>query len=178
MDEHALGLAVRIPMHATDDDLLAIAADNEPWRFERDADGALLVMPPCGNEVDAQNAALTELLRRYAREHDYVAFGSSAGFTLPDGSIRNPDGALIARERWNAIDPKERKQFARVVPEVAIELVSPCDSPAALKVKLERFRRFGSRYVVLLDPGTREVWTSGDPPPDFPSDFSEVFAEP
>ncbi len=160
-------------MHATKDDLIRVADANPGVRVELDADGELLMSPPAGSESARRNGRLTRRICEWADDHPYVAFDSSAGFTLPDGSIRSPDASLVAVGMWDALSQSERETFARLVPDVAIELVSPSDRPSDLRAKLAAFRSFGTSFVALIDPYRNELWTDGAPPEDFTVDLTE-----
>jgi Uma2 family endonuclease len=47
-------------------------------------------------------------------------FDSSAGFTLPDGSVRNPDAAWIEKLRWEKVPLEDKKRFAHICPDFVI----------------------------------------------------------
>ena len=159
----------------TDDEIVRLSERNAGWRFEREADGALVVSPPTGSDGDARNAQLTYQLVAYAKRCGGIAFGSSAGFTLPDRSMRSPDGAWIATERWTALTAQQRAGFAPIVPDVWIELRSQSDTVAELRAKLASIRALGAAYVVLIDPYERRVWADGTPPHGFELDADTIF---
>ena len=48
-----------------------------------------------------------------------------------------------------------------------IEVGSQTDRPGALRTKLERCRRLGAGYVLLLDPYRQTVWRDGTMPEGF-----------
>src|SRR4051812_28541681 len=67
---------------------------NPDLRIERLACGEIIIMPPAHSRSGAQNAALTARLSRWADiDGRGLAFDSSAGFDLPNGSNRSPDTA-------------------------------------------------------------------------------------
>src|SRR4026209_2707460 len=73
-------------------------------RLELTSTGELIVMPPTGSDTGRSNADLTYQLMAWTRKDATgVCFDSSAGFTLPNGAIRSPDGSWIRRERWNSL---------------------------------------------------------------------------
>lgn len=94
------------------------------------------------------------------------SFGSNGGFTLPDGSMRSPDGAWMSRERWDALAPKERKRFGHVTPEFVIELRSESDALADLQEKMTTWIANGVELAWLIDPKRRvlEIYSSGEQP--------------
>ncbi len=170
-------------MHATiparlthDDDLIVLSDANPGWKIEREPDGSITMSPPAGALSGTRNIALAMLVARWNGEPAKgKVFDSSAGFTMPDRSVRSPDVSWIAMRRWDALSPDERDSFTRIVPDVWIELRSKADAVAALKRKLLRCREQGATYVVLVDPYERCVWTDGEPPSGFPTDYTPVF---
>jgi Uma2 family endonuclease len=91
-------------------------------------------------------------------EHQAGRVGSpSGGFRLPDTSVRAADCAFVSHERWNALTPSERQGFARFVPDVVFELISPSDSLEATQRKCERYLVNGVHLAVLLEPRKRFV---------------------
>jgi Uma2 family endonuclease len=164
----------RVPLVASDADVLRTSVENPGWRIERDADGALLMTPPTGIETSRRNAALTSMLFEWAKRNGYVALDSNGGFRLPDTSIVAPDGSLISKETYAQLTAEERDGFFPGTPEVAIELCSHTDNPVELRLKLERLRRAGTSYVVLVDPYRGVIWTEGVAPVGFDLDFTQL----
>lgn len=150
-----MALAMREVPKLDDDDAIAALSHASPgWRIEFDADGTMRVSPTFsdGGPRDVE-AALQ--LRRYADRAGGKAFGSSAGFRLPDGSLRSPDASWISPERLAALGPAERTTSWRTCPDVVIEILSASDSWEDLVRKLEAYLRNGAAYVVAIDPFER-----------------------
>ena len=166
-----------MPLLASDADLMRISVENPGWRIERDAGGALIMTPPTGIGTSRRNARLTRLLDEWAEAHGYVAFDSNGGFRLPDTSVVSPDAALVTGDRWAMLTEDQRKGFFPGTPAVAIELCSYTDDPNQLRAKLERMRRLGTAYVVLIDPESSTIWTDGTPPAGFDLDFEQLIRE-
>lgn len=164
-------MLAHIPLHATDADVWRISEANPGWRVERTPEGEITLTPPAGSASSHRNARLTSMLHEWAERHGYVAFDSSGGFLLSDGSIVSPDGALIPRATWDRLSEEDREGFIPMAPTVALELVSKTDNPAELRQKLARLRSDGTVYVVLVDPYHNDVWTDGERPDDFDLDF-------
>jgi Uma2 family endonuclease len=164
----------RVALVASDADVLRISAENPGWRIERDATGALIITPPAGIETSRRNAILTSMMHDWAEAHNYVAFDSSGGFRLPNKSIVAPDAALVTNETWTKLTVDEREGFFPGAPAVAIELCSHTDEPLRLRAKLERLRRAGTSFVVLIDPYCGTIWTDGIAPAGFDLDFTRL----
>ena len=152
-----------IPKHPTDDDeLLRLSAANPGWHIEREPDGSLSVSPTSfQNAVRALEAA--RQLLAWGSERGLTA-GADGGVTLPDAAVRAPDASWISFDRWYALSDQQREKFAEAVPDVVVEIVSPCDSYATQRRKTERYVELGAQYAVVIDPRTRRVEAFGAPP--------------
>ncbi len=121
-------------------------------RIERTADGQIMIMPPTGLETGRYNADLTTEFAMWNRTQrlGYV-FDSSAGFTLPDTSVKSPDVSWLSNEKWNDIPQEERKRFANVVPDFVLELRSASDELWELKNKMQKWLTNGVQLGWLVD---------------------------
>jgi Uma2 family endonuclease len=93
----------------------------------------------------------------------WIVFDSSAGFLLPDGSVRSPDASVVRLERWQALSEAEREGFPPLCPDLVVELASPSDEPQVLRRKLAAYMANGASLGWLLLPQSRtvEVWKAG-----------------
>lgn len=142
----------------SDDALLALSAANSDLRLERDAQGALVVMPPTGSETGRLNLQLALALGTWAQiDGTGVCFDSSAGFRLPNSAVRSADAAWVRKERWAALTSAERSNFAPLCPDFVLELVSPNDNLAETQAKTDEFMSNGARLGWVIDPFERCV---------------------
>jgi Uma2 family endonuclease len=150
----------------TDEELDQLSHTNPGVRFERGARGELIVSPT-GTLGGRGESDLTFQLESWARRdgRGFVT-SSSAGFSLPDGSVLSPDGAWTSYERWNALSEKARKGYAHIAPDVVFELLSPSDAFRDARAKARAYLSNGTRLVVLIDPDSRSVefYRTGDEP--------------
>ncbi len=131
---------------------------NRDVRIERNAEGSIAVMAPAGGETGARNGVLAAALHRWAEEDGTgVAFGSSTGFELPNGAVRAPDAAWVLRNRLARLTPEDKERFLPLCPDFVIELLSPSDSRAAARRKMEEYRANGARLGWLVDPARQQV---------------------
>ena len=87
-----------------DDQFFELCQINRDLRIERNAQGALLIMPPTGGKTSEHNAEITMQLRIWAkRDGTGVSFDSSGGFVLPNDAVRSPDAAWVRRSRLERI---------------------------------------------------------------------------
>lgn len=79
------------------------------------------------------------------------------GFRLPGHAalVRGPDIAFIGRDRMPREIPK--RGFWELAPDLAIEILSPHDRPAALESKALDYLGAGTREVWIVDPSPGHV---------------------
>jgi len=166
LSDAVLPARLRLDRPMTDDELFEFCAVNESLRVERDSNGELILMSPTGLQGDGSNAEITTDLTNWARQDGRgKSFGSNGGFTLPDGSMRSPDGAWITWERWYALEARERERFGHVVPQFVIELRSESDPLTELQEKMKVWIDNGVELAWLIDPKSRmvEIYRPGEP---------------
>ncbi len=143
----------------SDDEFFSFCAQNKSTRIERDENKQILIMAPAGNDSSAKNSKLNLKLGLWnERTKLGIVFDSSAGFYLPDTSMRNPDAAWISNERWNQIEKEEKKKFAYIAPDFIIELMSPSDRLKPAKQKMEKWIKNGVSLAWLIDPENEAVY--------------------
>ncbi|QSJ16724.1 Uma2 family endonuclease [Nostoc sp. UHCC 0702] len=143
----------------TDDQFYEFCQLNLDFRIERNAAGELIIMPPTGSETDQCNFDIIVQLGIWTKQDGTgVGFGSSGGFTLPNGAVKSPDAAWIKRTRWEAIPSEQRKKFAPICPEFVIELRSDSDSLQVLQDKMQEYIDNGTQLGWLIDRKQRQVF--------------------
>lgn len=178
----------------TDDLLLQISALNRGLRFERDAEGALVMNWPAGGESSETESEFVTQLGNWRRERrSGSVYSSSVGIHRPDGSVRQPDAAWISDERLGGMSRAERRGLIAAIPDFVVEVRSPSDQLEAQQDKMAEWIGFGVRLGVLVDPDDRLVFVyrpgreverlerpselSAEPElPGFTIDFEEVWA--
>jgi Uma2 family endonuclease len=142
-----------------------VCAANPEAVLELAADGTLIEMTPTGGSTGARNSRLLTRLENWAVASGlgWIVFDSSAGFLLPDGSVRSPDASVVRLERWQALSEAEREGFPPLCPDLVVELASPSDEPQVLRRKLADYMANGASLGWLLLPQSRtvEVWKAG-----------------
>lgn len=143
----------------TGDQFFEFCQINRDLRIERTACGELVLMSPTGSETDERNFELIGRLWAWVQQNGTgVGFGSSGGFTLPNGAVRSPDVAWIERSRWEAIPAPARKKFAPICPDFVIELRSQTDSLKVLQDKMQEYIDNGTLLGWLIDRKQRKVY--------------------
>ena len=146
-------------MIMTDDQFFDFCQLNRHFRIERNQIGDLFIMSPTGSETGQRNFNLIGELGIWTKQDGTgVGFGSSGGFTLPNGAVRSPDAAWIKRTKWEIIPAEKRKKFAPICPEFVVELRSENDSLSTLKEKMQEYIDNGTQLAWLIDRKQRKVF--------------------
>ena len=143
----------------TDEQLFDFCQLNKDFRIERKANGEIVIMSPTGSETEERNFNLIGQLWSWTKQDGTgVGFGSSGGFTLPNGAVRSPDAAWIKKTAWEAIPVELRKKFAPICPEFVVELRSESDSLQDLQDKMFEYINNGVLLGWLIDRKERKVY--------------------
>jgi Uma2 family endonuclease len=141
----------------TDEQFFQLCQNNRDLRFERTAEGELIIMPPTGWETGNKNAKLTQRLGNWADANGTgLAFDSSTGFKLPNGANRSPDASWVKRERIETLNP-DPARFMPLAPDFAVELRSASDTLETLRQKMQEYINCGVRLGWLIDPQNQRV---------------------
>ena len=153
----ALTLNLDSITHLTHEQFRALCRENRDVRLELTAKGELIAMPPTGWESGRRNSNLNFDLGLWNRKADLgVVFDSSTGFILPNGSVRSPDAAWVAKERIIALNPSP-DGFLPLAPDFVIELRSASDRLKPIQTKMQEYLENGVRLGFLLNPQDRMV---------------------
>ncbi len=154
-----IALNLHPALQLTDEVFEQLCRQNPDLRLERTAQGELIAMAPAGSETGYRNADLLGQLWQWNRQMRLgLVFDSSTGFTLPNGAIRSPDAAWIAKSRWDRLTPEQRRKFAPLCPDFVLELKSPTDDLATLQAKLQEYVDNGAQLGWLIDPDAQQVY--------------------
>lgn len=141
-----------------DDDFFQFCQNNREFMIERTNEGEIIIMAPTGGESSSRNAALTAQLYNWTlKDGSGLAFDSSGGFRLSKLEMRAPDAAWIKRERFDALKPKDKRQFPPLCPDFVIELNSSTDRLKTLQAKMETWIEYGAQLAWLIDPEVKRV---------------------
>lgn len=146
--------------HLSDEEFYAFCQRNPLLPIERTKERDIVVMAPADSFSDSRNFELVIDLGIWNRNLSTpgIAFGPSAGFTLPNGAVRSPNAAWIAAANWNAIPVNLRAPFAHIVPDFVIEIMSPSDRLKKTQDKMDEYRANGVKLGWLVDRANRTVY--------------------
>jgi Uma2 family endonuclease len=154
----AIVLDLRPVIILTDDQFYELCRANGDLRFERTAEGEILIMPPTGTRTGNRNSRLTQRLANWTDvDGTGIAFDSSTAFKLPNGAVRSPDASWIRRERYDALTPEEQEKFSPICPDFVVELRSRTDGLAELQAKMEEYIASGAQLGWLIDPQEKRI---------------------
>jgi len=125
-----------LPM--SDDEYFDFCMANPDLRFERTAQGEIIIVPPAGLESSDRSGDAFGPLRDWARrDGGGRAFDSSAEFILPTGAALSPEAAWVSNRRLSELSKEQRRKFPSVCPEFVIEVMSPSDRMPLAKEKMQ-----------------------------------------
>jgi len=136
----------------SDDEFFELCQVNPSLSFERNAQQELIIMPPAGSESSESSGESHGQVWLWNRQNRLGhVYESSAGFKLPDSSVRSPDVAWLSQAKWAQLTPEQRRKFPPVCPEFMIEVKSPSDDLNMLQEKMETYLANGMQLGFLLD---------------------------
>jgi len=128
--------------------------ESDEVRYELD-EGELIVMTrprPLHNRIAGE---LFYRLRSYLEEHPVgVVLNSDNMYVLGPNVRRAPDVSFLRKERADAIDPTKDIDGA---PDLAVEVLSPTDTAAAMRRKVRQYFAAVAAVVWVVYPESREV---------------------
>ena len=155
---NALTVKLKSVIEMTDEQFFQLCQNNRELRFERNANGELIIMPPTGGETGNRNGRLNQQLFNWTdADGTGIAFDSSTCFKLPNGADRSPDASWIKLERWDALTDEEKQKFPPICPDFIIELLSPSDSLKTTQEKMKEYIDNGVRLGILINRKSRQV---------------------
>ena len=138
----------------TAEELPAIAARDD-YRYELVA-GRVIRMSPPGWQHGLIVVRLLELLAGHVRERRLGAVVTEVGFKLrsnPD-TVRGPDISFVRQDRLPA---EKKRDYWSGGPDLAIEVLSPSDTPKDIDAKVGDYLSTGVLEVVIIDPEAETV---------------------
>jgi Uma2 family endonuclease len=154
----ALTIDFKSVIELTDEQFYQLCSSNPDVRFERNATGELIIMPPVGGESGNRNGRVNQQLFNWSDiDNTGIAFDSSTGFKLPNGAERSPDASWVKLERWNALTSEQQTRFLPLSPDFVIELLSPSDSLKMTQKKMKEYQSNSIRLGWLINRKLRQV---------------------
>jgi Uma2 family endonuclease len=116
--------------------------------------------------------AVAYILERYLDDTNLgIVYGADAPLRILPDQVRMPDVCFV---RWDRLPggkmPEE--QVPALVPNLAVEILSPGNTAAEMQRKLDDYRAAGVGLIWYIDPRTRTAtsYTSADDKTEIPAD--------
>ena len=175
----------------TADELFEMEKDE--YRYEL-IQGRLVCMAPTGSEHSAIGATVIIHLGSYILSNRLgQMFNADIGYVFsrnPD-TVRSPDASFIRQDRL--LPQGDRSRFSEVLPDLAVEVISPSDRLTEVNEKALFYIEHGIQLVWVVNPRNRTVTVyspdsaphtltqddeldGGDVLPDFRLAVSEIFS--
>ena len=121
-------------------------------------DGEVFVVPAPTPMHQLAIHEFANLLKAYAQTHGGRVFLSPIDIVFSEFNVLQPDVVFFVHGREHLID---LKQAIRIVPDIAIEVVSPSTAKTDRGKKMQVFTRYGVREYWIVDPELRSVEVYG-----------------
>lgn len=154
---------LKLAVPFTDEALIKFSRQNRPYQIEQNAKGELEIMSPTGGDGSVWETIVSGEILLWAKSNGGKAFGATAGFKLPDGSIRMPDAAWVSDARWSALTKVQRQGLPPLCPEFVVEVLSISDSKRILEGKMDVWIANGTHLAWMIDPygASLSIYRSG-----------------
>ncbi len=163
----------------SEEDFFRLCQDNPHLRLERAANQDIIIMPPAHPDASESGTEISGQLWQWNRQQRTGhAYESSAGFRLPDGSVRAPDVAWLSNARRQVAE--QAAGFLAACPEFVVEVLSPSDRLAPTQAKMEAYLANGVQLGFLLDVAaeTAYIYRPGQAPETVHGYEQELNGEP
>jgi Uma2 family endonuclease len=137
---------------ATIEDLMNMPDDGNKYEL---VDGEIVVSP-AGMRHSEVAIKIAHLIMKFLDEHPIgKVYTTDVGILFPNGNLRSPDVTFVT----NAKLPEGRSPegFGAVIPDLAVEVLSPRDSLKQLGKRIGEFLENGVPLVWLIDPRRESV---------------------
>jgi len=156
----AITLSFKSKGGLSQDEFMELCKDNPELKFERTSNGQIIIIPNTGGRTGDLNSEINMQLRIWNKSvHLGKVFDSSTSFCLPNGAVRSPDAAWVAKARWESLSEREQRQFPPLCPDFVIELRSESDLLKELHQKItDDWIGNGCRLAWLIDADAETVY--------------------
>ena len=115
-----------------------------------------LIVSPAGLKHEQIRIRLSYFIYSFLAQSPIgEVFGSSAGYQLAENVVLSPDVSFVRTERLPGGEVPET--FGQFAPDLAVEIVSPHDSPALTEVKVQLYLEHGAQLVWVINPKLRQA---------------------
>ena len=141
---------------------LAVATlpSNEPRDHYEIINDQIVVEPPLGAREGCIATVISFFLNQFVRGNRLGRIANEVLFILRTEPRlrRSPDVAFVSAERWSLSKPVPASAAWDVIPDLAIEVVSPTDTSGDVQSKIAEYFRAGVRLVWVVHPEQCEIY--------------------
>lgn len=118
-------------------------------------EGELIPMVPPGGEHGRLQLRIGGRLQAFVEARVLGQAYGEAGFVLDESehTVLAPDLAFVAQSRL----PNEQRGYLHIAPDLAVEIVSPGNSPGEIERKVAAYLRYGTMLVWVIYPDQRQI---------------------
>ena len=137
---------------ATLQDLLNTPKDGNKYEL---VDGEIVVSP-AGMRHSEVAGNITGLIWEFLQRNPIgKVYTSDVGIAFPNGNVRSPDVTFVSIGKLP--EGRSPETFGELIPDLAMEVLSPSDSLKELGKKIGEFLENGVPLVWLVDPARQTV---------------------
>jgi Uma2 family endonuclease len=145
-------MAIMTRGHATIDDLLRTPKDGQKYEL---VDGEIVVSP-AGMRHSAVGLKIGRIILDYLDSNPIgEVYNSDVGIQFPNGNVRSPDVTYVSKAKLPGGESPDT--FGEVIPDLAVEVLSPSDSMTHVGRKIGEYFENGVPLVWLVDPRRQTV---------------------
>jgi len=136
----------------TIDDMYHMPKDGQKYEL---VDGEVVVSPAGMHHAEIVTK-MVYILATFLEDHPIgKVYGDNVGLIFPNGNLRSPDVSFVRLEKLP--DGKSPVTFGELVPDFAVEVLSPGDRPRLVADKIGEFLECGVPLVWVVDPKSQTV---------------------
>jgi Uma2 family endonuclease len=143
---------VKIKRPVTIEDMYHMPEDGQKYEL---VDGEVVVSP-AGAYHGEIVIKIVRIIATFLDDHPIgKVYGDNVGLVFPNGNLRSPDAFFVRSEKLPG--GKSPVTFGEFTPDLAVEVLSPNDSPRYLAQKIGEYFEMGVPLVWLVDPQRQTV---------------------
>jgi len=151
--------------HEAEEVLGAAPMGRKPDGHYEVVDGQIVEEPPLGAREGCIATTISFLLNQFVREKRLGRVANEVLFTLraEPRLRRSPDVAFVSAERWPMTKIVLSSAAWEVIPDLAVEVISPTDLASEVQTKIAEYFRAGVRVVWVVYAQQSEVYVYESP---------------
>jgi Uma2 family endonuclease len=142
----------------SDDEYFDFCMANADVRFERTAQGEIIILAPGGLETGYRDTEVACQLGTWAKQDGRGKAVGPSEFIVPSGAALSPDAAWVSNARLAPLSKEQKRKFLPLCPEFVVEVMSPSDRLKTAKIKMADWMANGVQLAWLIDGDKQTVY--------------------